>query len=180
MPTPTPGEPSDAAWFHDLMTELADAYRGSDHTRIAALREQARQRGPHLEHMIEQVLTAADVARAFNALGVPMPPQPIGYALKGQRMCDFCTDPHPIAYYPFEEFEIAGPATTYLSGDRMYVCAHCQPLVEAGDWRTLRRWVGPAGDSLGVRLLWMGFANNRTGPAVTITADHDPEEGRTP
>jgi hypothetical protein len=51
-------------------------------------------------------------------------------------------------------------------------------MVEAGDWRGLRDWVGPAARADANRLLWMGFRQNRTGPAVFFAPGTDPEQGR--
>ena len=176
---PEPGATSDAGWFHDLMTRIVAARNAGDKTEVDRLREYGRREGgPSLSQMIDQLLEAADEAQVAARDGRLMAPRSIGAALPGQRICDFCASPHTIAYYPFEEFGLRGPAGTLLSGDRMYVCARCYGLVESADWKGLRDWVGPAARSDGNRLLWMGFRNNRTGPAVFFTPGTDPEEGR--
>jgi hypothetical protein len=48
----------------------------------------------------------------------------------------------------------------------MYVCTRCHQLVEAEDCKGPPEWVGPSARTHGTRLLWNGFRNNRTGPAV--------------
>ena len=181
-PGPQPPEPdstSDAGWFHDLVTRIAAARSAGDTTEVQRLREYGRREGgPVLAAMTDQLLSAADEGRAAGGADLGMGGRRIGLNLPGHRVCDFCASPHVVAYYPFAEFELAGPAGLLASGDRMYVCACCHQLVEAADWKGLRDWVGPAARTHGVQVLWTGFRNNRTGPAVFFTPGTDPEQGR--
>jgi hypothetical protein len=174
---PDPESYSDAAWFHDLVLRLKAARDAGDAAEQARLRDYARREGgEHTAQLVDQVLAAADDAVAMRA--GRRQPSPIGANLPGQRLCDFCSSPHTVAYYPFEEFALAGPGGEYLSGDRMYVCVRCHHLVETGDWKGLRDWVGPAAKAYANRLLWIGFRNNRTGPAVFFPPGSDPEAER--
>lgn len=178
---PEPGSTSDAGWFHDLMVRITAARNAGDTAEVDRLRDYARREGDDgLTQMIEQLLSAADEMTAAARAGRRMPVRSIGANLPGQRICDFCASANTVAYYPFDEFHLQGPAGSLASGDRMYVCVRCLQLVDAGDWKGLRDWVGPAARTQGTRMLWMGFQQNRTGPAVFYTPGTDPEEGREP
>lgn len=132
-----------------------------------------------MAQMVDQLLATADDVEAAARTGQPMAVRDIGVNLPGQLLCDFCANPQTVAYFPFEEFHIRSDmGTTFASGDRMYVCRHCHQLVEAGDWKGLRDWVGPAARNDANRLLWQGFRQNRTGPAVFFTPGTNPEQGR--
>ncbi len=58
------------------------------------------------------------------------------------------------------------------------MCLRCHKLVDASDWKGLRDWGRASSQTYGTRLLWTGFRQNRTGPAVYFTSVTDPEQGR--
>jgi hypothetical protein len=65
------------------------------------------------------------------------------------------------------------------AGSKWWVCARCRDLVDAGQWRALRQWVGPISNNPPIMMMWLGFKQNRTGPFVPLDADPPPpEEGR--
>lgn len=160
--------------LHGYMTQIAFARRRGDDGAVEELLAQLEgaMGQPH-RMLAEKALEAARRTEAGD-LG----PHDIGLNEPGTRMCDFCSSLEPVVFYPFEEFTIEAVAE-WRSGDRMYACVVCRALVDAGDWRGLRRHVGEAARSPGVVLLWMGFRVNRTtSEAVAFEAGTDPEAGR--
>ena len=98
----------------------------------------------------------------------------MGAADPGRRLCDFCGDPDPTCYFPATEFHLHTDTATVPSGDKFYACAVCEPLVEAADWKALREHCGAGSREIPVRMLWAGFARNRTGPAVPVDTAGNP------
>lgn len=170
---------SDAAWFHAAMVRIAAARHAGDRQEVDRLLAYIEGEGsPNLRRLAEQAIARAEDVEARQAAGEPLPVYPVGMNLPGQLLCDFCAAPDPVVYFPFNEFSLVSTGGGYLSGDRMYACIRCRHYVDTGDWKGLREWVGPTARGEGVRLLWMGFRQNRTGPAVEIQPGTNPEEDR--
>lgn len=156
-----------AVWFHGLFTELAAARRTNDTAAVNRIRDRIAARDPvHGQRylaMVDKMLWIADERAAGRHVDLP-----IGFALPGELMCDFCASLDVVCYFPFDEFSLEFPGGEWRSGDEMYTCVSCRVLVEAGNWAELRKRVGPSASELPTRLMWMGFQQNRTGPPVDI------------
>lgn len=167
---PGPRDPlisSDAAWLHDVFARVAAARNAGDSAEVTRLLDYVTaEGGPHSRELVEQVIKATDAVKAGQA--------EVNIGLGGgELLCDFCTAATVVAYYPMQEFSLVAAGGEWRSGDRMYACARCRELVDAGDWAALRRWVGPGARTWGVKLLWMGFRTNRTGGPIQINKRED-------
>ncbi|MFD4790556.1 hypothetical protein ACFWN1_26590 [Streptomyces sp. NPDC058459] len=78
--------------------------------------------------------------------------------------------------YAVDEFGVDYPGGTFLSGDRFLACPRCRELVDAGDWKGLRDWIGPNGLDTSSRAMLFGFKAHRRGGAVELAAQAGPEE----
>lgn len=163
-----PNERSPAARLHDVMLAVAAARRRGDQAAVTALLDGLSD-APHLRRIAIRAIQ--DIDDAAERAAQDLPPRVYRSGLADTvLMCDFCADDQVVAYYPFAPFEMVAMPLDWHSGDRMYVCARCRGHVETGDWRGLREWVGQTAESDGVRMLWWGFRQNRTGPAVDVPA----------
>jgi hypothetical protein len=167
---------SNAAWLHEVMQQAAQASRAGDGDEVERIRAHVlTQGGPQLLNIVDEAFRGAALAQGLSLMQAPGVTIPLGAALPGYKLCDFCSSTEVVAYFPFERFTVADPAgmaVNFDSGDRWYVCARCRRDVEANDWKAIRDWVGPAGQAN--RQLWLGFRVNRTGPAVPYHPDDAP------
>ncbi|MCZ7478822.1 hypothetical protein [Micromonospora sp. WMMC273] len=173
-----PEETSTAAWFHELTNRVAAAHRADDTAEVNRLLDYAeREGGAHWRERLEHLLTTTTLIKERRAAGLPGGAHSIGHN-GGVLVCDFCGGEPVIAYYPFTPFQLAVLDAQMDSGDRWYVCGRCRELHDAGDWKGLRDWVGPAARQEPVRLIWHGFRTHRTGDAVPVAPGSNPEAGR--
>lgn len=157
---------SDAAWFSIAVRRIAAARSAGGWDDVERLKAYvAAERSPALVRL-EQVLSASDMLKVANELGLPPLPQDTSLAEPGQGLCDFCATSDPVAYYPVTEFSIVGAGAEWLSGDRSYACTRCHELIEAGDWKGLRAWVGVSADPPSACCGPVSAV--RTGPAVDV------------
>lgn len=168
---------SNAAWLHDVMQHAAAANRAGDRDEVERIRAHVlAQGGAQLLNIVDEAFRGAALAQGLTLMQAPGVTIPMGAALPGYKLCDFCSSTEVVAYFPFERFTMADPAGTAVnfdSGDRWYVCERCRKCVEADDWKAIRDWVGPGWQAS--RQLWFGFRANRTGPAVAYSPDEAPD-----
>lgn len=176
--------PSDSVFLDVVMQRVRAARRDGNAAEVERLLGYIAAEGrPELRRHCERMLRDFDALDAvFGTPGIHRidgaePAQP-----GDEGLCDFCTGSPTVAYYPFEPFSIiigrdkrSGQLALFDSGDRMFACAYCFELVEAGDWRKLAEWGDPQGS---VRDLWAGFRRRRTGPAVRFEPGKNPEAFR--
>ncbi|MET7816077.1 hypothetical protein ABZT26_35220 [Streptomyces sp. NPDC005395] len=170
---------ADAPWAYTLVKRIRAARAEGNTAEADRLVAYGRSEGSDaLARLIDQITNALDTRDAAVVNGEEMTPFSVSAADEGQLVCDFCAAVNAVVYYEVTEFSINGPGGSFLSGDRFYACPRCRELVDAGDWKGLRNWIGPEQFGLGHRMLVMGFKQNRKGAAVEYEPGTNPEAGR--
>jgi hypothetical protein len=164
-----------------MFRQLAEARKAGDEAEALRIVERVRREGTRSQvRVFEQSLSTIDDIAFREAIGQPPGTYSLGAAVSGERLCDFCGDPGPACFFPVDEFHVTATdpdsrrTVTFPSGDRFYACATCAPMIEAADWKALREYCGPGVQQASIRVLWAGFARNRSGPPVPVDAAGDP------
>lgn len=169
---------TDGPWLKTLVSRVYAARQNNDQAEADRLLEYARAEGGEtLYRLAEQLLEGLTSRDAAQREGRRMKPQEMS-AAQDALVCDFCAALEPVAYYEVTEFSIGGPGAEFLSGDRFYACPRCRELVDAGDWKGMRAWIGPTQFGMGHRMLLVGFKQHRKGDAVVFEPGTNPELNR--
>jgi hypothetical protein len=170
---------SDGPWLQTLIHRIYAAQTAGDQDEAARLHAYGRAEGGEaLTLLLDQMLDALAERDTAQQRGTPMEPFNLSAAPEGTLICDFCAGTGPTVYYEVTEFGLSGLGGTWLSGDRFYACARCRTLVDAGDWKGMRDWIGPKQFNQGTRMILMGFRQHRQGEAVEFEPGTNPEAGR--
>jgi len=152
---------------------MAADRRAGDPDAEGRARTAAAALSPSYVGLLDNVLDAAAGRAAIRGARIDPDRGPI---------CDFCgaNPDRVVAVYTLTPFTIVaddprdGSPVALSSGRRLYACALCQGLIDAGDWDGLADWVGPLATAPHTRTQWAMFREHRIGPA----APHTPPAAR--